>query len=642
MKAELAGGSGRPVKGHELRAAIVVVMRSARVVLLVGVDAGAWTVALIVASFLRLDAASPTRVQYLEDSGGKVPLYGVLTLACAAIVLHTLLSWMLRVHQGRHSIGSFEEMFTLASIILTVAFLLTLMNAIAPTLYVARTTPLIAAPIALFFAAWPRGVWRIAITRPRPNQHGIVPTKVLIMGAGAGGRELVRSMQRDARQRWQPVAFLDDDPRKKHFRYQDVRVRGTSQAMERVARRHGVKTIIIAMPSVKSEQIKRIYELARAASLEVKILPGVDELLDGVQHTDVRDLRPEDLLGRHQVDTDLDQIAEFLQGRRVMVTGAGGSIGSELCRQIFRFSPGELIMLDRDESALHSLLLSLHGTADLDLPNVVLANIRDEQRIRDVFARQRPEVVFHAAALKHVNMLEKFPDEAVKTNITGTHNVLAAAAESGVHVFVNISTDKAADPQNVLGCTKRLAEGLTAGFAHTARGAYVSVRFGNVLGTRGSVLRTFTKQIENGGPVTVTDPNVTRFFMTVGEAVQLVLQAAAVGQDGDALVLDMGEPVRILDVAHQMIEQSGRDVNIVYTGLKPGEKLHEVLFAQGESDAGSDHRLISRVGVQPLTLDELTSLMDTSDNGDLIESMSFKCKMMSVPQSDEMVRDWAR
>lgn len=201
MKAELAGGSGRPVKGPELRAAIVVVMRSARVVLLVGVDAGAWTVALIVASFLRLDAASPTRVQYLEDSGGKVPLYGVLTLACAAIVLHTLLSWMLRVHQGRHSIGSFEEMFTLASIILTVAFLLTLMNAIAPTLYVARTTPLIAAPIALFFAAWPRGVWRIAITRPRPNQHGIVPTKVLIMGAGAGGRELVRSMQRDARQR---------------------------------------------------------------------------------------------------------------------------------------------------------------------------------------------------------------------------------------------------------------------------------------------------------------------------------------------------------------------------------------------------------------------------------------------------------
>lgn len=617
-------------------------MRSARVVLLIGVDAAAWIVALIMASFLRLDAASPARVQYLEDADGHVPIYGVLTLACAAIVVHTLLAWVLRMHQGRHSIGSFEEVFTLASIILSVAFFLTLVNAIAPSQYVARTTPLIAAPIALFFAAWPRGLWRLAITRPRPNQHGIVPTKVLIMGAGAGGRELVRSMQRDTRQRWQPVAFLDDDPRKKHFRYQGVRVRGTSESMERAARRHGVKTIIIAMPSVKSEQIKRIYELARAANLEVKILPGVDELLDGVQHTDVRDLQPEDLLGRHQVDTDLEQIAEFLQGRRVMVTGAGGSIGSELCRQIFRFSPSSLIMLDRDESALHSLLLSLHGTADLDLPNVVLANIRDEQRIREVFDRQRPDVVFHAAALKHVNMLEKFPGEAVKTNVTGTHNVLAAAAESGVRVFVNISTDKAADPQNVLGCTKRLAEGLTAGFANSTRGTYVSVRFGNVLGTRGSVLRTFTKQIENGGPVTVTDPNVTRFFMTVGEAVQLVLQAAAVGQDGDALVLNMGAPVRILDVAHQMIEQSGRDVNIVYTGLKPGEKLHEVLFAQDESDASSGHRLISRVGVQPVRMDELTFLTRPSENGSLVESMAFQCKMMASQPADEMVRDRAR
>src|SRR5699024_4310025 len=305
-------------------------------------------------------------------------------------------------------------------------------------------------------------------------------------------------------------------------------------------------------------------------------------------------------------------------------------------------SPSSLIMLDRDESALHSLLLSLHGTADLDLPNVVLANIRDEQRIREVFDRQRPDVVFHAAALKHVNMLEKFPGEAVKTNVTGTHNVLAAAAESGVRVFVNISTDKAADPQNVLGCTKRLAEGLTAGFANSTRGTYVSVRFGNVLGTRGSVLRTFTKQIENGGPVTVTDPNVTRFFMTVGEAVQLVLQAAAVGQDGDALVLNMGAPVRILDVAHQMIEQSGRDVNIVYTGLKPGEKLHEVLFAQDESDASSGHRLISRVGVQPVRMDELTFLTRPSENGSLVESMAFQCKMMASQPADEMVRDRAR
>src|SRR5699024_2539742 len=268
-------------------------MRSARVILLIAVDDAAWIVDLIVASFLRLEAVSPARVQHLKDAGGHVPMYGVLTLAVAAIVIHTLLASVLRMHQGRHSVGSFEEMFTLASVIMSVAFFLTLVNAIAPSQYVARSPPLIAAPIALFFAAWPRGLWRMVISRPRPNQHGIVPTRVLIMGAGEGGRELVRSMQRDARQSWQPVAFLDDDPRKRHFRYQGVRVRGTSESMERVARRHGVKTIIIAMPSVKSDQIKRIYELARAADLDVKVLPGMDELLDGVQHTDVRDLQPE-------------------------------------------------------------------------------------------------------------------------------------------------------------------------------------------------------------------------------------------------------------------------------------------------------------------------------------------------------------
>jgi FlaA1/EpsC-like NDP-sugar epimerase len=298
------------------------------------------------------------------------------------------------------------------------------------------------------------------------------------------------------------------------------------------------------------------------------------------------------------------------------VTGAGGSIGSELCRQICKFEPAALVMLDRDESALHAVQLSITGRALLDDPNLVLADIRDADEIKRVFAEHRPDVVFHAAALKHLTLLERHPEEAVKTNIWGTMHVLEAAAAAGVERFVNISTDKAADAISVLGLTKRIGERLTAGFARDADGVFLSVRFGNVLGSRGSVLGAFRSQIASGGPVTVTDPNVSRFFMTIEEAVQLVIQAGAIGRDGEALVLDMGQPVRIDEVAKRMIAEAGRDVEIVYTGLRPGEKLHEQLLGTGEIDRRPCHPLISHVDVPPLTdgtelmaaIDELVTL----------------------------------
>ncbi len=256
------------------------------------------------------------------------------------------------------------------------------------------------------------------------------------------------------------------------------------------------------------------------------------------------------MLGRNQLDTDIDSIAEYLTGRRVLVTGAGGSIGSELCRQIHRFEPAELMMLDRDESALHSVQLSIHGRALLDSDDVILCDIRDLDAVRTVFAQRRPDVVFHAAALKHLPMLEQYPAEAVKTNILGTRNVLDAADLVAVGRFVNISTDKAANPSSVLGYSKRIAERITADRARGAEGAYLSVRFGNVLGSRGSVLTSFANQIAHGGPLTVTHPDVTRYFMTIEEACQLVIQAAAIGGPGEALVLDMGQPIKIHDVAH--------------------------------------------------------------------------------------------
>jgi FlaA1/EpsC-like NDP-sugar epimerase len=307
-----------------------------------------------------------------------------------------------------------------------------------------------------------------------------------------------------------------------------------------------------------------------------------------------------DLLGRDVVETDLAAIADYLQDRRVLVTGAGGSIGAEICRRVKLFDPAELVMLDRDESALHSLQLDLDGRAMLDSRNLVVADIRDRDRMFEVFAEHRPQVVFHAAALKHLPLLEMHPAEAVKTNVLGTLNVLDAAGAVDVTHFVNISTDKAADPSSVLGFSKRVAEGLTAGAADRYPGAFLSVRFGNVLGSRGSVLTAFHAQIEAGGPITVTDPDVTRYFMTVSEAVQLVVQAGAVGRDGEALVLDMGEPVRIADVARQLAAQASRPIEIVYTGLRPGEKLHEVLLADGEVDERPAHPLISHVRVPRL------------------------------------------
>jgi FlaA1/EpsC-like NDP-sugar epimerase len=331
------------------------------------------------------------------------------------------------------------------------------------------------------------------------------------------------------------------------------------------------------------------------------VLPALADLPDGeVSVFSLRDISEEDLLGRRVIHTDLTEIGQLLHGKRVLITGAGGSIGSELARQVHKFEPAALGLLDRDENGLHSTQLSIYHRALLDDENTILASIRDPQRMRDVFEAFRPDIVFHAAALKHLPLLEKFPGEAAKTNVLGTLNVLEAAQAAGVGVFVNISTDKAADPISVLGFSKRITERVTAAVGQESEGTYVSVRFGNVLGSHGSVLHSFAAQIADGGPVTVTHPDVTRYFMTIPEAVQLVLQAAAVGEDGQVMVLDMGEPVRIADVAAYLIAQSGQEIGILFTGMRPGEKLEEDLLGLGEVDERPSHPLISQVPVLPL------------------------------------------
>jgi FlaA1/EpsC-like NDP-sugar epimerase len=463
---------------------------------------------------------------------------------------------------------------------------------------VPRSVPLLAAALAFVLML----AIRLAVRRQREGaarpQQGR-PT--LVFGAGDAGHQLVRSMLGRSESPFLPVGVLDDDPRKRHARINGVRMLGGRDDIADVARTTGARVLIIALPSAGAALVREISTRAISAGLSVKVLPSLSDLLgNSVGIRDVRDIDIADLLGRRQIDTNVDEVADYLTGRRVLVTGAGGSIGSELCRQISKYGPAELIMLDRDESALHAIQLALHGEARLDLPDVVLADIRDSETLHEVFADRRPEVVFHAAALKHVTILEQYPEEGWKTNVLGTRNVLEAATAIGVSHFINISTDKAANPVNVLGRTKRMAERLTASYAERSGGSYLSVRFGNVLGSRGSVLTTFAAQIARGGPITVTHPDVTRYFMTIPEAVQLVIQAGAIGARGEALVLDMGEPVRIADVAQQLVALADAPVEVVFTGLRSGEKLHEQLFGENEVGARPAHPLISHVAVAPV------------------------------------------
>ena len=385
--------------------------------------------------------------------------------------------------------------------------------------------------------------------------------------------------------------------------------------------------MLIAIPSADASLVRELSEVGVGSGLQVRVLPPVSELLDGrVGEGDIRSLTEEDLLGRREIDTDIAAIAGYLSGRRVLVTGAGGSIGSELCRQVARFAPAALAMLDRDESALQAVQLSIEGRALLDSRQLIVADLRDRPRLEEVFDEHRPEVVFHAAALKHLPLLQLHPEEGVKTNVLGTLNTLSVSLAHGVTRFVNVSTDKAADPTSVLGYTKRITERLSAAADDVGDGTYISVRFGNVLGSRGSVLTTFRSQIATGGPVTITHPDVSRFFMTIEEAVQLVVQAGAIGDGGEVLVLEMGDQVRITDLARRLIEQADTPVEIVFTGLREGEKVQEVLVGRAEVSEPTSHALINRVSVPSLGLTALPRLDGSMGEAALLMELRNLCE----------------
>jgi FlaA1/EpsC-like NDP-sugar epimerase len=447
------------------------------------------------------------------------------------------------------------------------------------------------------------------------------------------------------------VGFVDDDPHKISTRIRGLPVLGKRSDILDIVREYHIHQVVIAMPTASGQVIREIKDLCEKARVKTRIIPGMYELLDGkVSVNQIRDVEIEDLLRRDAVQTDMVAVRALLTGKRVLITGAGGSIGGELCRQVLRCEPAQMVLLGHGENSIFAIyheLITYIRREKLDVQiNAVIADVRFERRIEEIVQLYQPDIIFHAAAHKHVPLMEQNPVEAITNNVMGTRNVLRAALKAGVERFVMISTDKAVNPTSLMGASKRAAELLVHQAAAQSGKPYGAVRFGNVLGSRGSVVLTFKQQIAAGGPVTVTDPEMTRFFMTIPEAVQLVLQAAILGQGGEVFVLDMGQPVKIMDLARDLIELSGlrlgHDIDIEFTGMRPGEKLYEELFIPGENYERTRHqKIFIAANASHFLPSELETRIEGLIDAALTDPTSIKRELRNlIPEYQEVERPY--
>lgn len=555
---------------------------------------------LVMATQFLLIVAANLTAFLLRFDGEIPPPYGRMTLLGLPLVIAVFGTgvWAFGIHRGLwryvgiHDLGRILWASVTSTIVLFGLIHFALRWVEYPRSVIIMT--------GLFTGMYLAGI-RLAVRWFREWLQVLSPTarRVLVVGAGNAGELLIRDMQSDARYHYRPVGLVDDDPLKRRMRVHGVPVVGAIDDIPALTRRLVVHEIIVALPSASTTLKQRILAASEGCKVPIKLLPNVKQLLsDPAALRQVRPMSLEDLLQREPVQMDRQELHPLLGGKRVLVTGAGGSIGSELCRQIAHYKPACLVLFERYENGLHALDLELRGRFPqlIIVPAVGDATVPD--RVAEVLRQTSPDLVFHAAAHKHVPLMELNPKEAVRNNVFGTKIVGEAAVAAGVDRFVLISTDKAVNPSSVMGATKRIAEELIQNLNETGRTRCSVVRFGNVLGSNGSVVPLFAEQIRTGGPVTVTHPDIKRFFMTIPEAVQLVLQASVLGQGGDVFVLDMGEQIRVADLARNMIVLSGlvpdRDVHIAYIGLRPGEKLYEELFEESEQVEPTAHSKIRR------------------------------------------------
>ncbi len=522
--------------------------------------------------------------------------------ATLSIVITPLIFWASGLYSRVWRYASVNEMARLAGAAASAALLVGVLTVLGSSAFgelysIPRSVPFIFLLLTGLATATPRLIMRAWPQLGRRGRAQSQSVPVLIMGAGDAGALIIRELLNNHRTDMQAVGFLDDDLRKHHTHIHGAPVLGNRYDIPRLVKERNIQRVIIAMPTAAGISIREIVRLCEQAKVETRIIPSIAEIVDGTVHvSQLREVNIEDLLRREPIEINADAVRSLMSGKRVLVTGGGGSIGSELCRQIASFTPSQLVLIGHGENSIFDIEKELQSRFPELEVEVIIADIRDRERLRRIYHSYRPEIIFHAAAHKHVPLMEANPSEAITNNVLGTRNLVELAASFNVSHFVLISSDKAVNPTSVMGASKRCAELIVHEVALASGRPYVAVRFGNVLGSRGSVIPYFKKQINAGGPITITHPEMRRFFMTIPEAVVLVLQAATLGKGSEVFVLDMGEPVRIQDLARDLVELSGlrpdEDIEIVYSGIRPGEKLFEELFIEGESYERTSHQKV--------------------------------------------------
>ncbi len=549
----------------------------------ISIESILWLVSSFIASSFIFDGLIP------KENHPQVLFLGIL-----GSLIFFLSNIIFAVYKTQLMKASFEETLRISMSVFSATFLLFVIRILFEFPNVPKLTPILCGVVSLVLQLMLRVLLSGRLSQKLFNQPN--PIKTIVYGSGITGQQIVDQMLFRSNI-YEPIGFLDDDVNKSNFVFRGRKVLGTIDDLAEIVRNQKAEVLVVAIASMSSANLIRLEQECKILKISIRVIPNALEIMErNLKLSDISELSVEDILGRQQIDYDTSDLTRFLKNKKILITGAGGSIGSEIARQISRMNPSELNLLDRNENALLDLCLSINNDGLFEKNSAILCDIRDFDEISRIIYELKPDVVFHAAALKHLVLLEKFPEEALKTNVLATKNLINCCLKNGVAYFINISTDKAAEPISQLGKSKYLCERIIAGIKENDK-KYISVRFGNVVGSNGSFLNTFRQQIKNGGPVTVTHQEATRYFMTIEESVYLVLKSVLVGKCGETLILDMGDPVKINDVAKKMIADSGKEIEIKYTGLRPGEKLNEILVGKNEIVYFGDNKNIRHTRV---------------------------------------------